>query len=152
MSREPKAALIGRILTVLRETDELVDRIEEAAAATLDVHRTDFHCLAVLSRSGPLTAGEVAAATGLTSGAATALLDRLEARGYVRRVRDRHDRRQVVVEVTSTARNKAEPLFAGLIAAAQSAFSDFSRDDLETVLRFLQRNHGVVADHLRKLD
>lgn len=141
---------MGRIVSVLRETDELMDRIEEAAAQALGLYRTDFRCLAVLAR-GSRTAGEVAAAAGLSTGAATALLDRLEARGYVRRVRDKTDRRKVLIEVTRLAREKVEPLFAGLVSSAQKSFDGFTRDELETVLRFLECNHAVVSQQLRRL-
>lgn len=151
MSREPKARLIAEILQALRTTDAEMDRIEEHAAQALGVHRTDLRCMEILSRGRPLTAGEVAAATGLTSGAATALLDRLESRGYVRRVRDKRDRRKILIEVTPAARGKVAPVFARLMASAQDTFALFTRDELETVLKFLNRNRAVVFAHLEHL-
>jgi DNA-binding MarR family transcriptional regulator len=69
-----------------------------ATAEAAGLNATDFFCLNLLSLSGPLTAGQLAQQTGLTTGAATRMIDRLERSGFVRRGRDAADRRQVIVE------------------------------------------------------
>ena len=74
-----------------------------ATAEAAGLNATDFFCLNLLSLSGPLTAGQLAQQTGLTTGAATRMIDRLERSGFVRRSRDGADRRQVVVEVCPAA-------------------------------------------------
>src|SRR5450631_623229 len=139
-SRDIKRELIGRIVGFLREADADMDRIEEDAASRLQLHRTDFRCLDILSRGRALTAGQLGAAAGLTTGATTALLDRLEARGYVRRVRDNTDRRRVRIEVTRSARGAVAPVFKPLISLSTKRFSAFTLDELEIVLRFAECN------------
>ena len=79
------------------------DRFDHAVADALGVNRTDMRCMDMLEREGPLPAGRLAEAAGLTSGAMTTALDRLERAGFVRRVRDREDRRRVLVELTPEA-------------------------------------------------
>jgi DNA-binding MarR family transcriptional regulator len=74
-----------------------------ATAEAAGLNATDFFCLNLLSLSGPLTAGQLAQQTGLTTGAATRMIDRLEKGGFVRRSRDAADRRQVIVEVCPAA-------------------------------------------------
>jgi DNA-binding MarR family transcriptional regulator len=69
-----------------------------ATAEAAGLNATDFFCLNLLSLSGPLTAGQLAQQTGLTTGATTRMIDRLERGGFVRRGRDAADRRQVIVE------------------------------------------------------
>lgn len=69
-----------------------------ATAEAAGLNATDFFCLNLLSLSGPLTAGQLAQQTGLTTGATTRMIDRLERGGLVRRGRDAADRRQVIVE------------------------------------------------------
>ena len=69
-----------------------------ATAEAAGLNATDFFCLNLLSLSGPLTAGQLAQQTGLTTGATTRMIDRLERGGFVRRSRDAADRRQVIVE------------------------------------------------------
>jgi len=68
-------------------------------AARFGLHATDLEVPDLISMRGQVTAGELALATGLPSGAATALIDRLERGGYVARVADREDRRRVLVRV-----------------------------------------------------
>ncbi len=151
MSRETKGRLIERILALLRATDADMDRIEEAAAARLGVHRTDFRCLDILSRGTALTAGALAAAAGLSTGAVTALLDRLERAGYVRRGRDPEDRRRVVIEVTSTTTEEVWPVFARLVASSNAMLRDFSREELETILRFSERQAELIKQHAQTI-
>jgi DNA-binding MarR family transcriptional regulator len=69
-----------------------------ATAEAAGLNATDFFCLNLLSLSGPLTAGQLAQQTGLTTGATTRMIDRLERGGFVRRGRHAADRRQVIVE------------------------------------------------------
>lgn len=76
-----------------------------ATAAALGLGGTDLYALSTLELSGPLTSGELAEATGLTTGATTRLIDRLERAGHVRRVPDPADRRKVRIELTGRPTN-----------------------------------------------
>jgi DNA-binding MarR family transcriptional regulator len=78
-----------------------------ATAEAAGLNATDFFCLNLLSLSGPLTAGQLAQQTRLTTGATTRMIDRLERGGFVRRGRDSPDRRQVIVEVCRPDRRDA---------------------------------------------
>jgi DNA-binding MarR family transcriptional regulator len=69
-----------------------------AAAEAAGLHASEWYALSLLDLAGPLTSGELSARTGLTTGATTRLIDRLERAGYVRRAADPADRRKVVVE------------------------------------------------------
>src|SRR5690242_10908129 len=72
---------------------------EQAVAERLGLHRTDLHVITLLHDAGTMTAGEIAQATNLTTGAITALIDRLERSGWAQRERDAADRRRVVVKL-----------------------------------------------------
>jgi DNA-binding MarR family transcriptional regulator len=151
LSRDSKGVTIGRILAALRSADANMDRIEEAAAARLGVHRTDFRCLDVLSRGEGLTAGQLASATGLSTGAVTALLDRLERSGYVRRTRDVTDRRRVVVQITKAAVDQVWPIFQELIASSRAVLERFRSEDLKTILRFAELHDELIEQQARRL-
>ncbi|MEV4313858.1 MarR family transcriptional regulator [Actinocrispum sp. NPDC049592] len=69
-----------------------------AAAEAAGLHASEWYALSLLDLEGPLTSGELSTRTGLTTGATTRLIDRLERAGYVRRTADPADRRKVVVE------------------------------------------------------
>src|SRR5579884_4289361 len=70
----------------------------QAVADRLRMNATDLLCLGILEWTGPVAAGRLADLTGLTSGAITGILDRLEQAGLVRRERDTRDRRRVIVQ------------------------------------------------------
>src|SRR5260370_31519358 len=86
-------ALSLSVRKVIVETVLLFDTL----ASQIGVNATDMQCLNILDYEGPVPAGRLAELTGLTTGAITVAIDRLEKAGYVQRVRHPHDRRRVVI-------------------------------------------------------
>lgn len=111
------------------------------------INRTDWRCLDILGTRGPMTAGQLAAAVRLTTGAVTGVLDRLEAAGLVRRIRDTDDRRRVIVEVTDEVARRGAPVYGPLIADAEAAHAVFDADQLELITRFIRIERGLLAKH-----
>ncbi|MBE1462087.1 MarR family winged helix-turn-helix transcriptional regulator [Kibdelosporangium phytohabitans] len=107
-------------------------------AAQLGLSATDHHCAELVVHAGrPLTAGEIAALSGLSTGAITGVVDRLERAGYVRRIRDEHDRRRVLVEVTpvkGAQLRRAMNVLDTTVAQTLSGYSDADRARLEHCL------------------
>jgi DNA-binding MarR family transcriptional regulator len=126
------------------------DRFEDAAADFLAVNCTAMRCMEVLDRTGRLTAGEIARQTGLTSGAATALLDRLERAGYLRRLRDPDDRRRILVELTDKARAATSEVY-GPLAEATTEFERYSDADLRLIADFLRAGSGLLLEHTDRI-
>src|SRR5258707_2287093 len=87
-------ALSLSVRKVIVETVLLFDTL----ASQIGVNATDMQCLNILDYEGPVPAGRLAELTGLTTGAITVAIDRLEKAGYVQRVRDPHDRRRLVIQ------------------------------------------------------
>jgi DNA-binding MarR family transcriptional regulator len=96
-SKSTKQARIDALLLEFRTSGNLDTAFDALAARRLDVNMTDLHCLNIIESRSGLTAGELASEAGLTSGAVTGVIDRLERAGYVRRVGDPYDRRKVKV-------------------------------------------------------
>ena len=111
------------------------------------INRTDWRCLDILGTRGPMTAGQLAEAVRLTTGAVTGVLDRLEAAGLVRRVRDTQDRRRVIVEVTDEVARQGAPVYGPLIADAAAAHAVFDADELELITRFIRIERELLARH-----
>src|SRR5690606_3398227 len=88
---------------------------------------TDVKTLDVLLRLGPLTAGQVAQHTGLATASVTSLIDRLERRGYVERVRDAGDRRRVYVHARPESLSDFEPYFAGVVTGRRDGGGSVGR-------------------------
>ena len=107
-----KRQLFDALIYEVRRSQNATDRFDQAVADAIGINRTDLRCLDVIQREWPVAAGRLAEQTGLTTGAITTVLDRLERAGYARRVRDPSDRRRVLVEVTpepSRARSTTTP-------------------------------------------
>lgn len=115
------------------------------------INRTDWRVLDVLGTRGPLTAGQLAEAVRLTTGAVTGLLDRLEAAGLVRRVRDTADRRRVIVEVTDEVARRGAPVYGPLIEDAARAHAGFSVEELETITRFIRLERDLLQRHTKRV-
>ena len=115
------------------------------------INRTDWRCLDILGTRGPMTAGQLAEAVRLTTGAVTGVLDRLEAAGLVRRIRDTQDRRRVIVQVTDEVDRLGAPVYGPLIADAAEAQSVFDADELELITRFIRIERELLAKHTKRV-
>lgn len=131
--------LVVRLTTEVRRQQVAYDRFHDAVAAHLGVNRTDLRCLDMLDLHQPLSAGDLAAQTGLTTGAVTAMLDRLEKIGYVRRVRDPADRRRVLVETGDKARDRIAEIYRPFAEATVPMLDAFTDDQLTLLTDFLRR-------------
>src|SRR6266516_5092047 len=111
------------------------------------LNRTDWRCLDILGARGPMTAGQLAEAVRLTTGAVTGVLGRLEGAGLVRRVRDTHDRRKVIVEVTDEVARVGAPVYGPLMADVAEAHAVFDADELETITKFIRIERELLTRH-----
>src|SRR5262245_24811116 len=103
MARASKKALVEEVGLLLRKVSAQSVINSQVVAERFGLHTTDLECLDLIVMRGRTSAGELAAATGLTSGAMTALLDRLEAAGYIVRTPDPDDRRRHLISVRPEA-------------------------------------------------
>jgi DNA-binding MarR family transcriptional regulator len=121
-------------------------------AERLGLSTTELETLGLLQLRGPLSAGDVARHTGLTSGAVTRLIDRLAASGHARRRADPTDRRRVLVEATPAAMRAAEPFYGPLARAEHEALSRYSEKELELILDFVNRSRAVAVAHAERIE
>jgi DNA-binding MarR family transcriptional regulator len=129
--------LIEEVALAMRALQRAVDRYDELVAARLGINRTDLRCLDLLHETGTMSAGQLAVGSGLTTGATTRMLDRLERIGYIRRLPDRGDRRRVLVELTPRARRLASELY-GSFEAAGAGLRRYRPDQLALLRDFLE--------------
>jgi DNA-binding MarR family transcriptional regulator len=133
-----KRALFEELIDEVRRSQNATDRFDQAVADALGLNRTDMRIIDVLQREGRVTAGQLAAATGLTTGAMTTALDRLERMGYARRVRDPLDRRRVLVEASPRVLTEAERFYAEHQTLSERLYHRYSTEELELLLRFVR--------------
>jgi DNA-binding MarR family transcriptional regulator len=148
---EKRAALIQEMFSEIRAGQRATDAIDEASGKLLGLNRTDGHCMDLLDERGQMTAGHLAEATGLTTGAITAVLDRLEKLGYVHRIRDTEDRRRVLVDLTPEARRVTWELYGPLAAAGAAIAERYDDSELELLLGFVRESRRMGEQHAATL-
>jgi DNA-binding MarR family transcriptional regulator len=129
--------VLHRFAEHARETAALAVAFHGRAAERLGLSTTDHRCLDLVARAdGPVTAGRIAELSGLSTGAVTGVIDRLEGAGYVRRVRDPHDRRKVLVEVSDSGRTTPAALFGDVLDTLAAVLSRFTPEERDVVERY----------------
>jgi DNA-binding MarR family transcriptional regulator len=146
-----RAELIARLQADVAETVADGVALQEALADRLGLTTSDLRAITLLMRKGTVSTSDLADAAGLTSGAATRMVDRLEKANWVERFMDARDRRRVLVMMKKTRRGEIGELYAEMSHAWMSALADKSEAELETVLEIFDRMRGVARDHAQAL-
>jgi DNA-binding MarR family transcriptional regulator len=137
VKRSHRRELIEAINLEVRRSQNRTDEFDEAVAQAVGINRTDMRCLDILAQEGGATAGRLAERMGLTTGAITTVLDRLEAAGLARRERDETDRRRVKVALTEQANAELMPFYTPLQEMSERLFARYTEEQLELLLGFL---------------
>lgn len=123
-----------------------------AIADRLGLSLTDLVSGEILTRTGPITAGELAELSGLTTGAITGVVDRLEKVGFVRRVNDPNDRRRVMLEPQRDRfdRMSGDP-YAALREQFNAVYAEYDDSELELLLDFLRQSILIFDQETARL-
>jgi MarR family 2-MHQ and catechol resistance regulon transcriptional repressor len=133
------------IWLVLWKAGRAVEAQAQRSIARFSMVQSDFGVLEALLHRGPLSAKQLGAKVLLTSGSVTAAIDRLAARGLVRREDDAHDRRACIVQLTAAGRRLIERAFAQHRTEMEEALEGFSVEERRALLPLLRRL-GRVAE------
>ncbi|MEI5100001.1 MarR family transcriptional regulator [Streptomyces sp. PmtG] len=132
-----RADLVRRLNTAGRESSSVTVMFHSAVAARQGLNATEAKTLDLLEREGPLTAKDLAQRTGLAPASVTGLVDRLEAKGFVRRIKHPSDKRRVLVELRHERIADLARTFEDWARDVGELYEEFTTAELETVLRFL---------------
>src|SRR3982751_5981610 len=131
-SSKKREELVQELITQFRYVSANSVMFSQVVADKVGLHSTDNKCLDFLILNGPSTAGQLAKYTGLTTGAVTAMVDRLIKAGFVRRQHSEEDRRKVVIIPNEEKINQEISPHSMLMGKALIAVCDeFSEDELE---------------------
>ncbi|OAB29897.1 MarR family transcriptional regulator [Paenibacillus macquariensis subsp. macquariensis] len=124
---------------------------QQNVAASLGLYNNDYLSVDILHEKGPITAGELSKLTGLATGSVTALIDRLEKNGFVRRENDPNDRRKVIIvplyENKEEVSNTYHPLHSAMLKLASS----YTVEELELITQFLGKASTVLEEQIEHL-
>ena len=122
-----------------------------AVAERLGLPPTAWECLSHLFEHGAMPAGRLAELTGLTTGAITGLVDRLEREGLVARTRDTDDRRKVIVEVAPGAWDRVFPMFAPMLAEMHALNRRYSAEQMEVIQSCMRSAAEILRRHALRI-
>jgi DNA-binding MarR family transcriptional regulator len=148
-----RAALMEELEHAVRKSSALGVIFGQAVANRVGVSSSDLECLDFLNIEGRVTAGRLAELTGLTTGAITGVVDRMEKAGLVRRERDESDRRKVFIAIVPEALAKVGRFYEPLQKAVTRDWEGYTDAELKLLLRFMTQGYNTmlgVIDDLRK--
>lgn len=135
--RKTRAELVRELDLAGRSLSTAAVLFHAALAAKQGLTATETKALDLVARLGPMTAGELGERAGLAPASVTGLLDRLERKGFARRVRDPADGRRVLVEVVPDSTVAFMPHFEALLREMHALYASFTVEQLTTILRFV---------------
>ena len=144
--------LENEFLLAMRRAGAIMQLLGQVSADRMGINATDLNCLNIVALTGHMTAGELARQTGLSTASITGVLDRLEEGGFVRRVRDPHDRRRVIVELGGgPGLYQVGSTFGPVVKAWRAAAASYSDDELRLLLEFQGRVEEIMRGQLARL-
>lgn len=149
MSSKPFLSPIQlKLLAALRENSTNTVLFHASIAEKYGLNATDHKCLDFIIRNGPVTAGQIMEYTGLTSGAVTGIINRLEKKGYVQRNKDILDKRKVLVEKIPASIAHIDALFESIQKDTVQLLNRYSEEELSTILDFIHRCNTMTQTHM----
>src|SRR3569833_998829 len=141
-----RAALLQDLEEAMRRSSAQGVLYGQTVANVAGIANSDLECMDILYFEGRATAGRLAELTGLTTGAITGFVDRLEKAGLVRRERDEADRRKVFIAVVPEAIDKLSQFYVPMQQAMEKVYNGYSDEELRLLLRFANEGYkGVLA-------
>jgi DNA-binding MarR family transcriptional regulator len=147
----PRNELVTEVLRAVREESGQAVLFSQAVAERIGLAGTDIECLEMLQREGRATVGRLAELTGLTTGSATRMVDRLEQAGYVTRVADPVDRRRVLVEPASGLGDRLGSLYGSIAKAQLEVIQRYDDAQLAVLIDFLDRSRDAARAETVKM-
>jgi DNA-binding MarR family transcriptional regulator len=154
VSREPstRARLLAELEREIRLMGARSVLLSQAIASRLGLSPTDLETLDLLHAHGPLTAGRLAELTGLTTGAITGMVDRLERAGLVRRERDAKDRRRVIVHLVAERARAIARMYEPLARGMAELHGRYTTEQLALMVDYTRRGNAIALEHIERVE
>jgi len=140
------------LVTAARRLDVALSSLHVALARRLEVSQTELAAMTHVSAAGELGPTELARRLDVTTGAVTAIVDRLEARGHLGRAPHPGDRRRLEIHMTPLARDEVLRHISPLTADIRTLVDDLDDGERSAVLRFLNELTDIVLRHAGNRD
>jgi len=151
MPKQKKTELAERVIRGARQYGISTVLFRNLVGERLGVNVTDMECLGLIIHQGLATPTELARHTGLSSGATTAMLDRLEKSGLIERHPNPADRRGTLIKLAQSGIERVAPWFASIRQAQNELMARYSEADLQLLLDFFERSTMMWEEARQKL-
>ena len=151
MARSSRAGLRKRVTLAARQYGISTVLFRHVVGERLGVNVTDMECLGLLFHQGIASPSELTRHTGLTSGATTAMLDRLEKAGMIERRPNPDDRRGTLIALVPAGARKVGPFFDGVRTAQEALLDRYSENELLLLADFFERSIKLWEEGRRGL-
>lgn len=148
--RKSRQTLITEAGNAMQAYQRSTQAFDDAVGRALGLNPTDLRCLDWLF-DGPKSAGELSQGTGLSSAATTTLIDRLEGKGFVQRVRDPADRRRVLVELTRQGRERVYRYYGPIVEEGNALFAGVADEQVAQMRDWLVAARELTDRHRRRI-
>ena len=145
-----RQALIAEAGNAMQAYQRSTQALDDAIGRALGLNPTDLRCLDWLV-DGPKSAGQVSEATGLSSAATTTLIDRLEQKGFVQRVRDPGDRRRVLVELSPEGAERVGRYYGPMVREGSELLRNLSAEQIEVMRDWLVKARELTDRHRMRI-
>jgi DNA-binding MarR family transcriptional regulator len=143
--------LVAALSRAGRAQSDATVMFHSAVAERMGLSVTEQKTISILDRLGPLSAGEIAAHTGLATASVTSLIDRLEAKGFAHRLRDQKDRRRVIVALRPERVSAIGPLFDSLARSFLDLVATYQDEELAVILNFMEEATDLLGRETAQL-
>jgi len=143
--------LAETVMKELRALSTAQDRLDQYAAHRFGINRTDLRALDLIGQAGVTSPTALATALGMSTGATSAVLDRLEAAGYARREPDPDHRRRTRVRQTARAEELGEAIFGPVIRGTISQATAYPDTALASIAEFLSAHSALLNGYLAEV-
>jgi DNA-binding MarR family transcriptional regulator len=145
---EPQSDPVTRVVAELRALSTVQDRLDQYAALRFGLNRTDLRALDLIGQAGTTSPTALAAQLGMSTGATSTVLDRLEAAGYARRAPDPDHRRRTLVRMTAAAEKLSGEIFEPVIRATAAHAAGHTDRQLRDIAAFLANHRHTLEQYL----
>jgi MarR family transcriptional regulator, organic hydroperoxide resistance regulator len=143
---------VYELMLALRRFTRSSLMLQHIIAGSIGLQVTEAECIDYLQEMGPSTAGALAKATRLTTGAITNVIDRLEKAGFVKRNPDPKDRRKVIVSFVPDNHKKAKLHYMALAADVENLFKSYNKQELELLLKHTEALDEIYKNNAFKIE
>jgi DNA-binding MarR family transcriptional regulator len=140
--------LAETVMQELRALSTVQDRLDQYAMHQFGINRTDLRALDLIGQAGVISPTALSIALGMSTGATSAVLDRLEAAGYASREPDPGHRRRTLVRQTPRAEKLGEAIFGPVISGTISEAAAYPDPALASIAEFLAAHRALLTRYL----